>query len=461
MKPITAPDPDNKPKAENLAKPGMWTPRISKRILPSGSVVWVADWWEKKAGGGYTHRKKQHPSRKDLEQWAADEARRLKNESKLVRQSERRGDNMVTLAALSPIERAALARAVETLRKQGGRVEAIEKAATVYADAYLTGAKVTVAALLDEHLKNLEQLKKRPPTIRDRRLYLASFADAYGDKLAATVTRQQAERWIFEPKSVSKQASRRRALHALFRFGVRREVLQKNPVAGIEKPPERPPDRVDIFSPAEAEAVLRAAQDREPRLVPYLAVGLFAGLRPQNELARLEWADVNFETNKITVTRSTSKTDRVRHVDIQSNLRAWLGSVPKSQQNGKIYFSRRALFKVLGRTWPEDRRKAARAKKMARAAIQGHKLPEPIPVTKAKPKEKPLRWGPDIMRHSFCTYRQAVLQDVGKLCFEAGNTPAVAAAHYLNPRVSAAEVDKYWSILPTPAKAQRRKGNRP
>lgn len=461
MKPITAPDPDNKPKAENLAKPGTWTPRISKRILPSGAVVWVADWWEKKAGGGYTHRKKQLPTRKELEQWAADEAQRLKNETKLVRKSERRGDNVVTLAALSPIERAALARAVETLRKQGGRVEAIEKAATVYADAYLTGAKVTVAALLDEHLKNLEQLKKRPPTIRDRRLYLAPFVDAHGDKLAATVTRQQAERWIYEPQSVSKQASRRRALHALFRFGVRREVLQKNPVAGIEKPPERPPDRVDVFTPAEAEAVLRAAQDREPRLVPYLAVGFFAGLRPQNELARLEWRDVNFETNKITVTRSTSKTDRVRHVDIQPNLRAWLESVPKPQRHGKIYYSRRALFKTLGRAWPEDRRKrAARMLKEKRAAKLGHKLPGPEPVPKAKPKEKPLRWGPDIMRHSFCTYRQAVLRDVGKLCFEAGNTPAVAAAHYLNPRVCAAEVEKFWSIMPTPARGGR-KGKRP
>jgi len=65
-----------------------------------------------------------------------------------------------------------------------------------------------------------------------------------------------------------------------------------------------------------------------------------------------------------------------------------------------------------------------------------------------------LRWSSDIMRHSFCTYRQAVLKDIGKLCFEAGNTPDVAKAHYLNPHVSEAEVKKYWAIIPM------RKGNK-
>ncbi len=327
-------------------------------------------------------------------------------------------------------------------------MEAIEKAAKVYADAYLTGAKVTVAALRDEHLKNLEQKKKRPPTIRDRRLYLEPFVKVYGGELAATVTRQQAETWILEADTVSKQASRYRALHALFRFGVRRGYFSENPVAGLDKPPERPPDTVDIFSPAEAEAVLRAAYEREPRLVAYLAVGIFAGLRPQNELARLDWSDINLETGKITVTRSTSKTDRVRHVEIQPNLRAWLESVPKARRKGLVYSSRRALFRVLGREWPQDKRKAERTAKAARAAKLGHKLPGPKPEPKPKLKGKPLRWSSDIMRHSFCTYRQAVLKDIGKLCFEAGNTPDVAKAHYLNPHVSEAEVKKYWAIMP-------------
>lgn len=431
-----------------------WNPRISER---KEQGAWQADWWEKKQGGGYSHRKKQCPTRKALEEWIAGEKKTRAKNAEIFQRKERRGDNAVTLSNLSPAEQIALVSALQKIRDAGGRPKEIEDAARVYAQSHLTGAKVTVAALLDEHLKKLEALRKRPPTIRDRRLYLASFVEVYGDRLAASITRQQAEAWIMEADTVSKQASRFRALHALFRFGMRRDYFSKNPVAGIEEPPERPPDRVDIFTPAEAEAVLRAAQEREPRLTAYLAVGMFAGVRPQNELGQMDWSDINLETGKITVTRSTSKTDRVRHVDIQPNLKAWLKSVPKAQRKGRLFFNRRALFRVLGREWPQDKRKAERFAKEARAAKLGHKLPGPKPEAKPKPKGKPLRWSPDIMRHSFCSYRQAVLKDIGKLCFEAGNTPDIATAHYLNPRVSAAEVKAFWNIRPAKA-ARKSKG---
>ena len=440
----------SKAEAPDKAEPGKapvgdWNPRISERPEQG---AWQADWWEKKPGGGYHHRKKQCPTRKALEDWIEGEKKKRAKDAEIFQRKERRGDNAVLLSNLTPTEKIALVAALQNIRDAGGRPEAIADAARVYAQSHLKGAKKTVAALRDEHLKNLEALLKRPPTIRDRRLYLAPFVEAYGDKLAASITRQQAEAWILDAETVSKQASRYRALHALFRFGVRRGYLSENPVAGLDKPPERPPDRVDIFTPAEAEAVLRAAQEREPRLVAFLAIGMFGGLRPQNELARLDWSDINLETGKITVTRSTSKTDRVRHVEIQPNLRAWLESVPKALRKGLLYSSRRALFRVLGREWPQDKRKAERAAKAARAAKLGHKLPGPKPEPKPKLKGKPLRWSSDIMRHSFCTYRQAVLKDIGKLCFEAGNTPDVAKAHYLNPHVSEAEVKKYWAIMP-------------
>lgn len=432
-----------------------WNPRISER---KEQGAWQADWWEKKPGGGYSHRKKQCPTRKALEDWIEGEKKKLAKDAAIFRRKERRGDNAVLLSNLTPTEKIALVAALQKIRDAGGKPEAIADAARVYAQSHLTGAKVTVATLRDEHLKNLEALRKRPPTIRDRRHYLAPFVEAYGDTLAASITRQQAEGWIFEADSVSKQASRYRALHALFRFGVRRAYFSENPVAGLDKPPERPPDRVDIFTPSEAESVLRAAQEREPRLVAFLAVGIFAGLRPQNELARLDWSDINLKTGKIKVTRSTSKNDRVRYVDIQPNLKAWLKSVPGAQRKGRLYFNRRALFRVLGREWPQDKRKAERVAKAAAAAKLGHKLPGPKPEPKPKPKGKPLRWSPDIMRHTFCSYRQAVLKDIGKLCYEAGNTPDIAKAHYVSPRESESEVESFWNIMPTKA-ARKSKGN--
>ena len=454
-------EPAVKVEAEKLAKPDSWKPRITERTMPSGAVVVRADWWEKKPGGGYTHKQTQRATRRELEDWVAGEQKRLKSEMGLIHKAERRGDNVITLANLSPTERAALAQAVETIRKAGGRVEALADASRVFASTHLTGAKITVADLRAEHLEAMQKQGKRPPTIRDRRLYLADFVATYGDTLAATVTKAQAEDWIFDADTPATQASRRRALHALFNYAMRREYMERNPVSTVEKPRELGPDKVDIFTPAEVEALLRAAQKTEPRLVPYFAIGIFAGLRPQNELRLLDWENINLESGLLTVTRRTSKTARVRHVPIQPNLRAWLETVPKSKRKGRLFYSRRAFFRVLGRDWPQSKSRLERAAKAARAAKKGFKLPGPEPTPKPKKKEKPLRWGADIMRHSFCSFRQAVIKNIAQLCHEAGNTPAVAAAHYLNPRGSAAEVEKFWSILPTPAKAQRRKGNRP
>ena len=188
--------------------------------------------------------------------------------------------------------------------------------------------------------------------------------------------------------------------------------------------------------------MLRAAEIIEPRLVPYLAIGIFAGLRPQNELRLLDWENINLEAGLLKVTRRTSKTARVRHVPIASNLAAWLGHVPKAERKGSLFYSRRFLLEIV---------EAARID--AKGNPAPFKMEDGKAVFKKSAKLKPVRWGADIMRHTFCSYRQAVIKNIAQLCEEAGNTPAIARAHYLNPRASEAEVKKFWAIMPT------RKGN--
>ena len=225
----------SKATAEKPAKAGGWNPRIAERQLASGTA-WQADWWEKQSGGGYSHRKKQLATRAELETWIEGEQKKRASENKIIQRAERRGDNVVTLANLSPTERAALAAAVETIRKAGGRVESLADASSFFVKTQMTGAKVTVAELLAEHLEAMRKQGKRPPTVLDRRLYLASFVDAYGDTLAATVTKAQAEDWVFDVDTPSKQASRRRALHALFNYAMGREYVERNPASKVEKP---------------------------------------------------------------------------------------------------------------------------------------------------------------------------------------------------------------------------------
>ena len=58
-------------------------------------------------------------------------------------------------------------------------------------------------------------------------------------------------------------------------------------------------------------------------VVPYIAIAAFAGLR-RAELERLDWNEVDLESNLIEVTAKNAKSARRRFVRIQPNLAKWL-----------------------------------------------------------------------------------------------------------------------------------------
>ncbi len=407
--------------AEKAALTG-WRPWATERPLASGGAAWVCNWHEPKTGGGRRFKRKQFATRAELDTWVdAKQDERIQKAEDAAKEH-KRGDTVVTLARLSPAERAAVAQAIEAIRTAGGRVEAVAEAARLFADTRLSGAKKTVEEIANEHLEAVAQ-RRRPATYRDRRQFLKTFVEQRGKSLAATITPAEVERWVFAIDKPPSQAARRRAVNALFSFAVKRGYLKENPVATVERIASHPADAIRIFTPKDAKELLTRARRMEPRLLPYLSIGLFAGLRPDNELRNLDWANVRLDTKLITVTRSTSKTSRVRHVPIQPNLAAWLRAVPKTERTGRIYYYRRALRRVLGR----EQRKDAESMK---------RLP----------------WAQDIMRHSYASYRQASIKNINQLVEEMGNTPHVARAHYLNPPPEAT-AKEFWSIKPT------RKGN--
>ena len=433
-----------------LAEEAGWNPRIAPRdTSPDGSTAWRADWWEKdtrpngeRNKSGYIHKTKQFPTRKELVAWVQDEQRIRAKQRKLTKRAEKRGDSVVTLSHLSPAERAAIAQAVETIRKAGGRVEALADAAQSFASIQLTGAKKTVAEIVQEHLALLEKTA-RPATVRDRRWNLEAFAKQYGGELAAAITPTMINAFTLEIPKRPTQAARWRSVRALFNFAVAQGYMDEPPTERAKKIKQEIPDEISVLSPAEVQEVMRRALQMEPRLVPYLAIGIFAGLRPENELGRLDWDKINLKSRTITVTGKNAKTKKKRAVPISDNLAAWLETVPEAERAGEIYYYRRALRRVLGQEQATKAEK--RAKLEAQAAREGRKLSGPTPDETPAPEV--LRWGQDIMRHTFGSYRQAVIKNINQLCEEMGNTPHIARAHYLDPpdEETAAE---FWAITP-------------
>jgi integrase len=186
--------------------------------------------------------------------------------------------------------------------------------------------------------------------------------------------------------------------------------------------------------------------------VPYLAIGLFAGVRPMNELRGIEWErDIDWQDNRIIVKRASSKTNRSRSVPMSENLRAWLEAVPKAKRKGRIFYSRRLLDWITGREPKQDRRIKRPGALAATYKKKGRKPRKRLP---------PLPWGQDIMRHTRTTYRLGETKNAALVAEEGGHTQAIMELHYVNRTIPQADVKKFWGIMPTPAGSKGRKGGR-
>lgn len=425
-----------------------WTPRISQRTLANGTA-WRADWWERGASGGdYVHRSKQCGTRAELDEWIEEERKERAKDDKVTRRADKRRDTIVALANLSPKEKAAIAAAVASLRAAGGGAEVLADAVKVYAKTHLTGARKKVWRIVGEHLRIVRQ-RRRPATYADRRRNLAPLVADHGRKLAATFSPATAEDWIFAANTDSMRAARRRAAHAVFEFAMRRGYIDRNPVATVERVEPAPRDEVCILTAADAAELMGRAEKHAPALVPYLAIGLFGGLRPMNELRGVVWErDIDLAGGNITVRRASSKTNRARLVPISDNLRAWLETVPPSRRKGGIYYSRRLLDWIAGKEPRQDRRIAEPGKIKRKAKADGKKT---------RPEFEPIAWGQDILRHTRTSFRLAQTQNAPMVAEEGGHTLAIMRQHYVNRTIRAAEVKAFWNIRPAKA-ARKSKG---
>ena len=88
--------------------------------------------------------------------------------------------------------------------------------------------------------------------------------------------------------------------------------------------------------------MLATARANDPGLVPYLALGVFAGIRP-DEIMRLDWAEVG--KTGVEIQAAKAKTRKRRIVSVSNNLRAWLslgGSLPPTNKRKRLQAVREA-----------------------------------------------------------------------------------------------------------------------
>ena len=275
--------------------------------------------------------------------------------------------------------------------------------------AHLKACKrsIKVTALVTQLIAAKEADGMSGRYVQDLRSRLSRFAKTFGEQMVAAITTREIDHWLRSLEvGPTTRNNFRRVLVTFFSDAVALGYAIENPALNTAKATETdsPPG---ILTVTQAANLLTNAT---PELLPYVAIGLFAGLR-RAELERLDWCDVHFDDQLIEVTAAKSKTARRRFVKIQPNLCEWLAGV--REHSGKIA--------------PGNLVKQLRAARKAAGIID---------------------WPDNALRHSFASYHLAHFKDAAGLALEMGHMNEDMIFNHYRQLVRPKEAERYWSIKP-------------
>lgn len=245
---------------------------------------------------------------------------------------------------------------------------------------------------------------KRWTYVRKFSSHLTSFQIGREDVQCAKVSREMVEAWAWSGKTekVVPITARSRIIDigTFFSFCVKRKWCLHNPVESIEPImlEDKPPG---IHTVKEAETLLKSCLEHPDghKVLPYVALGYFGGLRPAEAL-KLKPEDIGKDL--INVEGEKAKTRRRRLIPINDTLKAWLAvsAIPRVKNFHRDFERVKA-----GIPWPHD-----------------------------------------VLRHSFCSYGLPIY-GATKIAEWAGHSEQILFAHY-RERVKPDDAAKYWALRP-------------
>ena len=330
---------------------------------------------------------------------------------------------------LTPGENYDAAKAVQMLRPWNATLS--EAAAFFVAHRQEAERSRPVAEVVAEYLEMKGRRNITRQTFKASKSVLLRFAQApqFGARrLICDLHGQEILDWL-AGLGVSDQTQNdyRITIGMLFKFARLRNYMRENPLkdfpwAKVTR------SRPVCLSVAELQALLECA---DGLLVPILALGAFAGLRPEAEALKLEWQDIDWQKFEICIRKSKNEISHriISFRDFATPLIAWVA--PYARPTGLIY-------PFLSATPYHHRLERARYFAAQRLEASGLEAPH-------------LRdWPQDVTRHTFATFHSAHFGDVTRTADTLGHgfSSKMLRIHYRG-LVSPSETPHYWTLRPT------------
>ncbi|MBU3665189.1 MAG: hypothetical protein FGM15_04830 [Chthoniobacterales bacterium] len=282
--------------------------------------------------------------------------------------------------------------------------------------------KITITDAIPKLIEFKKSKDKRPTYLEKLEAKLKRFARYFPAKTTLNeITTDSVENYLASlDQSPAGQIIEARHISVLFGWAVKKGYTPENPVRGVERPHvhRKPPV---IMRPEQALALLNTAEE----LTPWVAVGLFAGLRPE-EAKRLAWEDIDFDARHIDLPAIKAKGRTRRIVPFLGEIEKWID--PFRQESGPIVppnFRRRF--------WAMTERAGYRASNSKKASALSHK-----------------GWPKDVLRHCFGSYHLAKWASPGQTAeFMGHRNSQMLYQHYREVIKHKADIESFWALKPS------------
>jgi len=166
-------------------------------------------------------------------------------------------------------------------------------------------------------------LPLRQRSLDDLESRIGMFTAEHGEKLIKTLREDSLRTWLFGREMAAQtRMNHYRCLRTLFNYAVSRGFIAESPLRGIAIGVEEHSPQILTIEQC-ASLLTTAFARRDLDLLPYVALGLFSGVRSE-ELSKLDWRHINVSTGLVTIPAVIAKKRRIRNFTMPDACKAWL-----------------------------------------------------------------------------------------------------------------------------------------